>query len=553
MELAALASAAVPDLSPTGVVGSPDDPRDFSAAVVLDRQGNRWRVRSPRHEEAAMRLETELQVLSGFTPAVRAALPFRVPSVAGAVRVGGLRTFVYHDIPGREKDLEDLTDLGPRAVDDIGRVIAAVHALPAEVVENADLPVYTADQFRQRRLNELDQAATTGRIPSLLLRRWEDALEEMALWRFTPVVVHGDLHEDNLLVDHGRVVSVTGWTDLHIGDPADDFSWLASCGDREFTDAVVDAYWRHRTGGVVADEHLLRRAALAAEFALAQWLVRGIAAEDEDMAAEAETMLLELKDDVEAHGGQEISLTPPGPRLVPAPAPEAPAAPPASRPATAPTRPPRPEREPGRAGGSLGGAADAAGATGTVVGSGSHAVVPGDAADEGVGEELDDDAWPADESDDDAVITDREPGTSASARLPAAVRAVDDTTGDEVPEDVDPGDVDADDVDPGEAAAREAADEDTADGEATATVAERPAVREHTGSTAAGLRGGPATTDGTAGDGTAGGGEPSGDEQPAGSGTSGEPVPTVTGEPTTVIELDEVRQLHVERHADPSA
>lgn len=329
MELAALASAAIPDLSPTGVVGSPDDPRDFSAAVVLDRQGNRWRVRSPRHEEAAMRLETELQVLSGFTPAVRAALPFRVPSVAGAVRLDGLRTFVYHDMPGREFEIEELTALGARGVDDIGRVIAAVHALPAAVVENADLPVYTADQFRQRRLNELDQAATTGRIPSVLLRRWENALEEMELWDFAPVVVHGDLHEDNLLVDHGRVVAVTGWTDLHIGDPADDFSWLASSGDQEFTDAVVAAYWQHRSGGEVADEHLMRRAALAAEFALAQWLVRGVVHEDEDMAAEAEAMLLELRDDVELHGGQDISLAPSGPRPVTTPAPETIPAPPA--------------------------------------------------------------------------------------------------------------------------------------------------------------------------------------------------------------------------------
>lgn len=319
MELAALASAAIPDLSPTGVVGSPDDPRDFSAAVVFDRQGSQWRVRSPLHEEAAMRLETELQVLSGFTAGIRAALPFRVPSVAGAVRLDGLRTFVYHDIPGVEMELEDLTVLGRKTSEDIGRVIAAVHALPAEVVENADLPVYTADQFRQRRLNELDQAATTGRIPAVLLRRWENALEEMELWEFTPVVTHGDLHEDNLLVDNDRLVSVTGWTDLHIGDPAEDFAWLASSGNQSFTEEVVSAYWQHRSGGTVQDEHLLRRAVLAAEFALAQWLVRGLAAQDDQMAAEAEAMLGELRVDVEEHGGQEISAASYGPRAVPAP------------------------------------------------------------------------------------------------------------------------------------------------------------------------------------------------------------------------------------------
>ena len=302
-----------------------------------------------------MRLETELQVLSGFTPRVRAGLPFRVPSVAGAVRLEGLRTFVYHDLPGRELDLEELTGLGEHIVTDIGRVIAAIHALPASVVENADLPSYTAEQFRQRRLNELDQAATTGRIPPVLLRRWENALEEKELWDFTPVVVHGDLHEDNLLVHRGRLVAVTGWTDLHVGDPADDFAWLASAGDQDFAESVLAEYTGHLTGeggtgtapeipgrsgaglpdddipadpfGSPApviprsgpDEHLLRRAALAAEFALAQWLVRGINAGDEGMASEAQEMLRELQLDVEQHGGQEISLS--GPVPLPADAP----------------------------------------------------------------------------------------------------------------------------------------------------------------------------------------------------------------------------------------
>lgn len=355
MELAALASAAIPGLSPTGVAGSPDDPRDFDAAVVLDQEGGHWRVRSPRNQEAAMRLETELQVLSGFTPRVRAGLPFRVPSVAGAVRLEGLRTFVYHDLPGRELDLEELTGLGEHIVADIGRVIAAIHALPAAVVENADLPSYTAEQFRQRRLNELDQAATTGRIPPVLLRRWENALEEKELWDFTPVVVHGDLHEDNLLVHRGRLVAVTGWTDLHVGDPADDFAWLASAGDQDFAESVLAEYSGHLTGeggsgtapeipgrsgaglpdddipadpfGSPApviprsgpDEHLLRRAALAAEFALAQWLVRGINAGDEGMASEAQEMLRELQLDVDQHGGQEISLSEPVPLPADAP------------------------------------------------------------------------------------------------------------------------------------------------------------------------------------------------------------------------------------------
>ncbi len=318
MELAALATAAVPGLSPTGVAAAADDARAFTSAVITDAEGNRWRVRAPQHQEAAMRLETELQVLRGFTAAIRAELPFRVPSVAGAVRRGELRTFVYNHLPGRSLDLDELTAGSEQVADDVGRTIAAIHDLDAAVVDNADLPRYSAERFRQRRLNELDQAATTGQIPSTLLRRWEHAMEERELWSFTPVVTHGDLHEDTMLIEGERVVAVTGWTDLHIGDPADDFAWLTAAPDLDFSEAVVEAYDRHRRGD--ADPHLMRRAALAAEFALAKWLVRGRDAGNQEMVDEALDLLRQLEDDVELHGGQPIALTPMDASPEPAPA-----------------------------------------------------------------------------------------------------------------------------------------------------------------------------------------------------------------------------------------
>lgn len=134
-------------------------------------------------------------------------------------------------------------------------------------------------------------------------------MEERELWGFTPTVTHGDLHEDSLLIDEQRVVAVTGWTDLHIGDPADDFAWLTASPDVEFSDAVLAAYRSHRRGP--SDPHLMRRAALSAEFALAQWLVRGHTTENQEMVDEARELLRQLEEDVLAHGGQPISLSSP--------------------------------------------------------------------------------------------------------------------------------------------------------------------------------------------------------------------------------------------------
>ncbi|MFT4468314.1 phosphotransferase [Arthrobacter sulfonylureivorans] len=315
LELAAIASAAVPGLTPTGVAGLPDDAADFQSAVLTDSAGKRWRVRSPKHAEASMRLETELLVLRAFSPAIRAELPFQVPTVAGTVQQTELRTFVYNHVPGSTLGLEALVASGASVPVSIGRATAGIHDLPPSMVDAADLPSYTADQFRQRKLNELDQAATTGKIPPALLRRWEHALEDVALWKFNPCVVHGDLHEDNLLVHDGSVSSVTGWTDLRIGDPADDFAWLVAVHEQSFADVVLESYRKYRKDPV--DPHLMRRAALAAEFALAQWLVRGLAADDQAMVDEAVEMLNELESDVAEHGGQPISVTAPPPPAVP--------------------------------------------------------------------------------------------------------------------------------------------------------------------------------------------------------------------------------------------
>lgn len=308
IELAAVASAAVPGLDVTAFRPEPDDGADFSSAILVDSEGRRWRVRSPRHGEASTRLETERQVLRAFSPAIRAELPFLLPTVAGTVLQDELVTFVYSHIAGVAESVEDLASGGAPLALEIGAAIAAIHDLPPALVTNANLPNYTANEFRQRKLNELDQAATTGKIPPSLLRRWEAAMEDVPLWRFKTSVVHGDLHEDNILLEGSHVTAVIGWTDLRVGDPADDFAWLVAINDPDFVDTVMQAYAAARNES--PDPHLMRRAALSAEFALAQWLVKGFATDSARMVADAENMLATLKADIDAHGGQPIATEP---------------------------------------------------------------------------------------------------------------------------------------------------------------------------------------------------------------------------------------------------
>src|SRR5699024_3783059 len=158
-----------------------------------------------------------------------------------------------------------------------------------------------AKPSRVSKLSEIVQSALTGKVPSVLLRRWENAFEERKMLSFTPRVVHGDFDETSLPIDRNRAVGVTAWTELHIGDPAQDFTWLASTECIELREALLSAYHQHMD--LPADQldlHIMRRAALAAEFSLAKYLMSGINASDNEVVAEAQAMLDELASDVEA-------------------------------------------------------------------------------------------------------------------------------------------------------------------------------------------------------------------------------------------------------------
>jgi len=120
---------------------------------------------------------------------------------------------------------------------------------------------------------------------------WE-SLEAPALWRFRPTVVHGDLAEENVLVAGGTVVAVRGWSQAHVGDPAEDLAWVDSSAPVDCLDSIEDAYDIARSEGV--DRHLRERAELVSELSLARWLLHGVRTGDKPVINDAVAMLEDL-------------------------------------------------------------------------------------------------------------------------------------------------------------------------------------------------------------------------------------------------------------------
>ncbi|WP_084618125.1 phosphotransferase [Jonesia quinghaiensis] len=305
LSLAALATVAVPGLDVWHAfpIRAADG---YLAAVAVDSETRQWVVRIPQDSAAGAKLEAEVAFLSRIAASVDSGeLPFVVPRIAGsAPLIDGGRAVVYPRVSGNPLVLERMRP-GPGAAASLGRAIAAVHSLPLNIIEDCNLPVYTAQEHRERRLAELDEAAATGMVSPTLLRRWESALENVALWHFRPVVTHTQLSQDSVIMAHGQVSGLVDWDAVTGGDPADDLAWLTAAAPADCLESIIEAY--NLRVAESADRHLMDRAAFSSEFALAQWLLHGVRTGANDVIADAKEMLYDLE--VALDGDERFTVT----------------------------------------------------------------------------------------------------------------------------------------------------------------------------------------------------------------------------------------------------
>jgi len=305
LTLAALATSAVDGLDVAGSqpMGSPGG--DFDAALLTGADGRHWTVRVPRSERAEAEQSADLVALRALSAGVRTRLPFAVSSFAGQVPVDGTRAVVYEFVYGSKRPL---ASFDAAYAGSVGEAIAAIHALPTSFVVDAGLPAHSSVDTLRATVALIDRAAATGLIPAALLRRWEAATQESALWQFSPTVVNGSLGSDSFLGAGDAVTGVLGWHALRVGDPARDLAWLAGGGYDVF-DAAFAAYSRVR-GSV--DRQLRQRTMLLSELEVARWLLHGTDTRSTEIVDDAVQMLSRLADDV-----QKDLMNPIGPQTMP--------------------------------------------------------------------------------------------------------------------------------------------------------------------------------------------------------------------------------------------
>jgi hypothetical protein len=225
----------------------------------------------------------------------KARLPFEVREEVGTTRdENGLGGAIFSTISGNEPDLAKLAPGGFSKT--LADAIAAIHQLDPSIVRSAGLPEYSSSDVLHGKVAELDKIAATGKVPAELLSRWEQALEDVSLFRFHPTVVHGAISKEAVLLDGQRVVGMTDF-DLKVADPAEDLAWIVGGG---LQSTIEDTLLHYRAARPSADENLMQRAALYSELELGSWLVYCLEQADESAIKQAEGLIEDLKEQLAA-------------------------------------------------------------------------------------------------------------------------------------------------------------------------------------------------------------------------------------------------------------
>jgi aminoglycoside phosphotransferase (APT) family kinase protein len=189
-------------------------------------------------------------------------------------------------LPGAPLGDEPIADTSRAS--SLAQALATLHSAAPEPVTEASFPVEDPSRSQFLILERLDQAASTGRVPSALLQHWEEEFEKVALWHFLATPIHGSIDEASVYTDQERVLALSEIGRLRVADPAIDLAAASALIDPA---ALPTFFEEYRNSRPRADEHVIDRAELLAEFAVLDWLLEAVDSGDESAIQDAADLL----------------------------------------------------------------------------------------------------------------------------------------------------------------------------------------------------------------------------------------------------------------------
>ncbi len=217
----------------------------FHSLAVETGDGHVFRV--ARNREATEGQAREAALL----PALHAWLPVAIPEPrwhAGPSEHFPFGVIGYAKVPGIPLDPSRLTQANLYGVASaLAAFLHALHRFPAADALAAGVPGHDArgvrlEALRADALPSLRCALSRDEYRSVE-RWWGEILSDPAMALKAPVLCHGDLWYENVLVDDAcrTVTGIVDFEAANVGDPAQDFATLRHLGNLA-TGAVIKAY-----------------------------------------------------------------------------------------------------------------------------------------------------------------------------------------------------------------------------------------------------------------------------------------------------------------------
>lgn len=215
---------------------------DFCLAF---RRGARV-VRVAKHREAAEALRREACVLARIAD----HLPLPVPRPVFSRPAPGCAIAIHDEVRGSVLTRESWERLPAPVRESTARelayFLAALHALPASIGVECDLPVL--DRTRLARSLRTESGILHPSLPAETSRRLEEMLDRWSAPGESPPhsLLHRDLSPGHVLYDpsDGRLTGVIDFGDVALGDPARDFIFI----HEDFGPELLAGVLRHYPG-----------------------------------------------------------------------------------------------------------------------------------------------------------------------------------------------------------------------------------------------------------------------------------------------------------------
>jgi aminoglycoside phosphotransferase (APT) family kinase protein/isopentenyldiphosphate isomerase len=188
-----------------------------------------WLDRTPQRPAVIRWLAIEARLM----PRLADRLPLTVP-VPVLLDTDPPR-FRHRLVPGTPIEPARLTaDDGAR----IGAFLRTLHDTPPDVWGGTEV----AHDIERLPAMEETASLVVPRLPADIRSAGQALADRCRAATHRTALRHGDLGPEHLLVTGGRVTGVIDWTDVALGDPAMDLSWLVCRTPRPFADALVATY-----------------------------------------------------------------------------------------------------------------------------------------------------------------------------------------------------------------------------------------------------------------------------------------------------------------------